>query len=1363
MHPLTVEDVPMSKPMKLQNVEDMYPLSPMQQGVLFHSLYEPGSGVYFIEFGCRIDGNFDVFAFKKAWDEVVRRHTILRTSFLWEGLNRPVQVVRKSVVLPWREEDWRGATESEAKDRWTAFLLDERRRGFNYKEAPLMRLALMRISEDSYYFGWNTHHLLLDGWCRQIVVGEVLSLYEAYREGHTLQLKQPRLYRDYIAWLQKQDEARAEAFWREQLKGLRAQTRLVTGRERRELKTGEPHRGQAPLRLNSAVSAKLEEIARKFQVTLNTVIQAAYAILVSRYSGESDVIFGATVSGRLEGTFDEMVGLFINTLPVRVQVDGAATLPDFMKGLRKLQAQLVEYEYSPLLKVQRWSEVPPGESLFEHIFVFENYPIDAAIRQAGNKSGITLSETSVFEATNYPLALEVRPGPEHFLCFHYSTHEFEPEPLERAIHHLGVALEEMAARPEMRVGEVSLLSSQERQQLLVEWNPPQNSSLAAASRQCLQRVFEQQVERTPQAIAVVQGRQQWSYAELNRRANQMGHYLRQRGVGLESRVGVWMQRRPELVSGILGILKAGGAYVALDSNTPAERGGFIYKDAGVKVVLTDRKTARRVRESGWSGEVVEVEGQAEEISRASAEKLESEVEAENLAYVVYTSGSTGEPKGTEVPHRSVPGFLWDVEYAEFNEQQRILQHSSLSWDALTLELWSALLRGGRCVLYEGEMLTPEELQRMVQEHGVTTVWLTSSVFSLVVAQQVESLRGLKQVLTGGEAVSLEHVRQARKQWPELRVVNGYGPSECTVFSSCYEVKGELGERAKSVPIGKPVGDRRMYVLDGEMNLSPVEMTGEVYIGGPAVARGYLRRAGLTAEKFVPDGVSGGYGERLYRTGDLGRWRGDGELEFVGRTDEQVKIRGYRIEPGEIEAVLAQQEEVGECVVVVQPDRQGEKRLVAYIVSTDKESIRSHELRRHLENRLPEYMVPSAFIQIDSLPLTAHGKLDLHALPQPEEAGQQVELLPCDEIELQLASIWEELLNISYVDRTQTFFELGGHSLLAIRLVRKIKERFSQDIPLAAVLRNPTLEQLAGLLRQGHESTSHPNLVPIRRTGSKRPLFFVHPGGGGVGAYRHVARLLEDQPFYAFQAIAQEEIAMETMISVEERAARYLKGVFEVQPHGPYLLGGWSFGAYVAYEMALQLRKQGHDVAALFLLDVPADPPRRLPCDGDDAEQLVAYLKGMAKLSLDGFHDRSPQERLQHVVDQMVAARMIVAEVELSQVSAFVRSLRNRIQSLFEYQMRPYDGTITLIRALDSGPDGNSISDDPTLGFAMLSPRTVQVRFVAGTHEEITRPPHVRQLAEVITKSIHDAEAGLLSAEQSASDQLHVAAAGAAIS
>jgi len=580
--------------------------------------------------------------------------------------------------------------------------------------------------------------------------------------------------------------------------------------------------------------------------------------------------------------------------------------------------------------------------------------------------------------------------------------------------------------------------------------------------QCIHKLFEEQVAQHGDATALVYLGEEISYRELDQRAQRLAHYLRTLGVGTETIVALLMPRDIEMVVALLAVLKAGGAYLCLDAEYPPQRLAFMLADVGAKVVLAKQGLADKLP-LGVGARIVSLDRERHRIGDQPDTPIETNVNAENLAYVTYTSGSTGEPKGTEVPHRSLIGYIRGVNYAAFDEHQTFLQHSSISWDALTLELWTPLLQGGRAVLYEGRMLTPSELQRMVLEHGVNTIWLTASLFNNVVDTMPEALEGLQQLLIGGEAISVAHVRKAMTRWPDLKIVNGYGPSECTVFSSCYVISELPGEQQRSIPIGRPIGDRRVYLLDPRLRRTAIGMSGEIYVGGPSVARGYLRRPALTADRFVPDPFSKEGGGRLYRTGDLARYLADGNLEFLGRVDQQVKVRGFRIELDEIREMLNRHPGVSKSIVIAREDEPGNKRLVGYVVAPGGLELAPNELRDYLRRELPEYMVPAAIVLLPDLPLNEHGKLDYQSLPSPEQLPRSFDepyVAPRTEVEQKIAALWQRLLKVDEVGINDSFFNLGGHSLLLAGMFRELRQMFDTKLSVVDLFRYPTVSLLA---------------------------------------------------------------------------------------------------------------------------------------------------------------------------------------------------------------------------------------------------------------------------------------------------------------
>ncbi|MBN3884455.1 MAG: amino acid adenylation domain-containing protein [Nostoc sp.] len=1032
----------------MNNIDDLYELSPMQQGMLFHTLYAPESEVYFEQLVCILQGELNFIGFVQAWQQIVARHPVLRSAFYWEEIEKPLQMVSKQVDLPWEQLDWQNFTPDEQQHYLGDFLKCDRQKRFDLSQAPLMRFTVIQLEEYTYQFIWSHHHILFDGWSMQIILKEVLAFYEANQRGEHLRLIPSRPYREYIEWLQQQDITQANNFWQKNLQGFETPISLTGNRE-------EGIYNEQTFQLSQTVTEKLQYAARQHHLTLNNLVQGAYTLLLSRYSGESDVIFGATVSGRpptLAGV-DSMVGLLINTLPIRVQVNGKAELLPWLKQLQSQAFQQEQYAYYSLAEIQRLSDVPPGMPLFESLLVFENYPLDSAEQKT--KKTLDISHLRCFERTNYPLTVVVNPQSQLSGRIVYDASRFEQETIARMIGHFQTLLAGMATNLQQEISQLSLLSAAEEKELILQEN---NQNIDSIHYKCIHRLFEEQVEKTPDAVALVYEKQNLSYRELNNRANQLAHYLQALGVKPEVRVGICVERSPFLAIGILAILKAGGAYIPLDPAYPSERLTFMMEDVQTTILLTHNHLCDRLPVHNQI--VVNLHSDWEIITQHSEDNLLSEVNPENLAYIIYTSGSTGTPKGTEVTHRSIIGFMFGVDYIHLDAEQIWLQHSSISWDALTLELWPPLLYGGRCVLYPGKIPTPEDLSRIIQEQGVNTLFLTTALFNLIIDTMPEALSEVKQLLFGGESVSVPHVRRALKLLPRTQLIHAYGPSECTVFTCCYPIPQQLAENVQSIPIGKPIGDRRVYLLDKDLHRVPIGVPGELYVGGASVARGYLNQPTLTSEKFIPNPFL--EGDTLYKTGDLIRRLPDGNLEFLERIDIQVKIRGFRIELGEIEAVLNQHPDIKQVIVIARENEPGNKSLVAYLIAKDHPPT-SSTLRNFLKTKLPDYMIPGAFVFLEAFPLTPNGKINRRALPAPDADQRNLEVdfvAPRTPTEQELATIWVEVLKLKQVGIHDNFFELGGHSLLATQVISRLREAFYLNFPLRYLFENPTIAELA---------------------------------------------------------------------------------------------------------------------------------------------------------------------------------------------------------------------------------------------------------------------------------------------------------------
>ncbi|MCG8348344.1 MAG: amino acid adenylation domain-containing protein [Chloroflexales bacterium] len=1066
--------------MTTRNIEDIYPLAPMQQGMLFHSLYAPESGVYIEQMSCTIHGALHLGSFARAWRHIVERHPILRTAFVWEELDEPLQVVHEEVELPITQFDWRGLSSQEQDARLQAFLADDLRQGFDLAEAPLMRLALLRSADDAYHFVWTHHHLLIDGWCMPLLLREALTSYESFTQVQTPHLPPSPPFRDYIAWLQEQDADDAEAFWRRSLTGFTAATPLVVDRSGAE-RAAEPgdyaHRERS---LSADATAALQSLARQNQLTLSTLVQGAWALLLSRYSSEEDVVFGVTVSGRpadLPGA-EQMIGLFINTLPVRVVIPPDKQLGAWLRELQAQQAELRQYEYSPLVQIQGWSQAPRGVPLFESILVFENYPVDETLREQDGSLKLTAVHTR--SRTNYPLTVVAAPGREIKLGIHYECDRFAAATIERMLGHLHTLLEGFAAGFEQPLASLPLLTEAERQQIAV-WN---DTAQPFPSDRCAHHLFEEQVARTPEAVAVAFEETSLTYRELDARANQVAHHLRGLGVGPEQLAGVCIDPSLELIIAILGILKAGGAYLPLDPGYPAERLTFMLDDAQPVALLVTDATAQRLSGS-VAQRLINLDADWPTIARQPVTNPESGATAENLAYVIYTSGSTGQPKGVLLQHRGLCNFT-RAQSRDFGivAGSRVLQFASMSFDAAVADVFDTLTTGATLVLAPRALLASvPTLVELLNTQAITHITLPPALLALL---SPEELSTVQVMIAAGERCPPEIAARWSQQ---RRFFNAYGPTEATVGPCWYEVHGALP--AETVPIGKPIANTQIFILDNDGHLAPVGVPGEIHIGGVGLARGYLNRPELTAERFITNPNIPTVG-RPYKTGDQGRYLPDGTIECLGRIDTQVKLRGFRIELGEIEAVLRQHEAVQDAAVVLREDTPGDQRLVAYLVAMH--TVEFALLRQWMQQKLPDYMLPSAFVELAALPLTPNGKVDRKALPAPDGARSAIDtayVAPCTPEEEIIVGLWAQVLGVARVGVHDNFFALGGHSLLATQLLSRLREMFQVELPLAALFANPTVAGMAVQvveLRRSEAGMAAPPITSVSRE-SALPLSF----------------------------------------------------------------------------------------------------------------------------------------------------------------------------------------------------------------------------------------------------------------------------------
>ncbi|WP_146210353.1 non-ribosomal peptide synthetase, partial [Vitiosangium sp. GDMCC 1.1324] len=1092
---------PESLPLVPMPREGTLPLSFAQQRLWFIEQFAPGGFAYNLPYVTRLKGSLDVAVLERSLSEIVRRHEALRTTFA-EVEGQPVQRIAPEWVLALPVESLESLPEAERSSAIRRCVEEEMRRPFDLEKGPLLRVLLLRVSAGEHVLVLVMHHIVCDGWSMGVLVRELAALYEAFASGKEPALAaMPVQYADYTRWQRewlKGEVLEAQlSWWKQRLEGAPPILELSTDRPRPPVQTFRGATLAVPL--PAALTEGIRALNGREGVTPFMTFLAAYQALLARYSGQTDIVVGSPIAGRTRRELEGLIGFFVNTIALRVDVSGSVSFRQLLGRVR--EACLGAYAHQDVPFEQLVNALHPvrdlsRSALFQVMFALQE--ASPALALPGVSSGEVAFETGL---AKFDLTLFVRETAEGWeSLWEYNTDLFDEATVARMAAHYARLLEGAVAQPEQALSALPLLSEEERRRVLVEWNQTRTEYPRQA---CVHSLFEEQVARRPEAVAVEYEGERLTYSELNRRANQVARHLRRLGVTVGSRVGLCAGHSVEMVAATLGILKAGCAYVPLDPTYPRERLAFMVEDTAVPVVLVQPELASKL--PPVAAAVVMLERSWEGFAHESGEDLGERVAPESLAYVMYTSGSTGRPKGVCIPHRGIVRLVRDTHFIEVKPGDRFTLMSNTAFDAATLELWGALLNGAALVGVPREVaLAPRALAAFLREKQASLTFVTTALFNQVAAECPDAFRTLTYVVFGGEAADPRWVREVLDKGAPRHLVNGYGPTENTTFSTTFEAM----QGAASVPIGKPISNSEAYVLDARMQPVPVGVAGELYVGGDGLALGYLNRPELTAEKFVAHPFSSEPGSKLYRTGDVAKYLPDGTLEYLGRRDAQVKVRGFRIELGEVEAALAKHPGVGEVVVLAREDILGDKRLVAYVVRRGGHAVEPGALRVFLKETLPEHMVPSAFVRLEKLPLTPNGKVDRKALPEPdvERAEREDHVAPRTQMERVVADIWAPLLKQARVGAHDNFFELGGHSLLAARVATRLREALQMELPVRVLFEAPTVAELAARLESmpgGKQGQRIPPLVPVPREGAlplsfaQQRLWFIEqlePGG-----------------------------------------------------------------------------------------------------------------------------------------------------------------------------------------------------------------------------------------------------------------------------
>ncbi|BCL39537.1 non-ribosomal peptide synthetase/type I polyketide synthase [Nostoc sp. MS1] len=1030
---------------------DTIPLTEAQKQLwMLAQLGDDGSVAYNESVTLQLQGPVNASAMTKALQQVVDRHEALRTKISSQG---DVQEILPTFKVDCPVIDFTGV--EDAKNHAAQWLKQESQKPFDLAGGCLIRLHLLKLEPEQHLLVLTAHHIVVDGWSLGVILRELGVVYSAKSQGTISQLKPPKQYREFVEWQNQQHQSEEskthQSYWSQKLAAPPILD-LPSDRTRPAIKTY--HASRTSIKLDAQVTKNLKLFSRQQGCTLLMTLLSIYTTLIHRLTGQDDIIVGVPTSGRTLLGSEAMVGYCAHFLPIRSQLSGNPTFAEYLQQMRDNLFTAYEHQDYPFAQLLNQLNLPRDNSRSPLIDVSFNLEPPISLPQMSQLEISLFRQTVSFKDRDLHLNVIEIAG-ELILECDYNTTLFDADTIGRWLSHFQTLLQAVVSEPKQHLRSLPLLTPAQSHQLLVEWNDTQTDY---PEDKCIHELFEQQVQRHPDAVALVFANQQITYHQLNCRANQLANYLKSLGVGADMLVGLCVERSIEMIVGLLGILKAGGAYVPLDPEYPQERLSLMLEDAQVSVLLTQQSLLARLPQH--HAKLVCLDADVHLIAKYSQDNLIADVQPSNLAYVMYTSGSTGQPKGVEVVHRGINRLLFGVNYADFDATQVFLQLAPISFDASTLEIWGALLHGAKCVLFPGTIPTSPTLGNEIKKHGVTILWLTAALFNSIIDDDEKALLGIKQLLVGGEALSVAHVQRALQALPETQIINGYGPTESTTFTCCHPIPREIDATTESIPIGRPIGNTQVYILDKHLQPVPVGVPGELHIGGAGLARGYLNRRELTKEKFIPHPWSDAPDARLYKTGDLVRYLIDGNIQYLGRIDNQVKVRGFRIELGEIEAVLSQHDDVQVCCVITQEKNPGDKFLVAYVVAQQKANI--NELRQFLKAKLPEYMIPNAFVILESLPLTANGKVDRRALPLPDlELSRSVSYVaPSNSTEAAIADIFAQVLQVEKVGINDNFFEMGGNSLKATQVISRLRETFSLEFPQRRLLKQPTVAQLA---------------------------------------------------------------------------------------------------------------------------------------------------------------------------------------------------------------------------------------------------------------------------------------------------------------
>lgn len=1310
------------------------PLSSGQQRLWFMDRLEPNSALYNISTGLRLTGELNSQALEDALNEIVRRHESLRTTFpSVEGT--PVQQINPPSSVPFQIVDLTSVPTPSREAEAARKLRELSSKPFDLSRDLMIRALLIKLSPQEHILGLVAHHIAADEWSLRVLFKELALLYEAGMTGTQLTLPDlPIQYADYSIWQQENLESETLdnllAYWRKQLAGANTTLQIPSDLPRKE----SAHRGAiARLVVPAEQVQAIKDLGRRENATLFMTLLAAFNVLLHRYTRQDDILIGSPIAGRTRTETEELIGFFVNNIVLRAQLRNEMTFAELLAQVRQTTLDAYAHQELPFEKLV--DELHPDRGASSPL-VQVMFSLVTDVLEEQLFPGLKVEPVEVENGTakfDYILVAFERHDGLH-LEAEYDADLFTASMMKRFLEQFSNLLSAAVANPELPIGKIDFLTEMEKRVLIADWNKTQKDYPRDVSAPHL---VEQWALSRAKAPAVSYGKTSLNYGELNERANQLAHRLREMGLKRGDIVGLLTERSNEMVVAMLGILKAGGAYLPLDPAYPQERLAFMLNDSGARVLIAQPEFASLIAKH--NAQLLFIEPTFRDLEGQNAQNLPDSPAATDVANVIYTSGSTGVPKGVCIPHRGIIRLVRDTDYMQIAPSDVVTQTASISFDAATWEIWTALLNGAHLVgISKSELIDPTAFKSKLKNSGATVVFVTTAVFNQLASEAPGVFENLKYVFFGGEAADPKSVQSVLRNGAPKKLMHAYGPTETTVYATVHWVR-DVEPDADTIPIGRPIANSSAYIVDADQNPAPLGAPGELWLGGDGMALGYLNRAELTAERFIEDRFSGQPGAKLYRSGDLARFREDGAIEFLGRVDNQVKIRGFRIELGEIEASLLKHPAIRKVAVIAREDKPGDKRLAGYVELNPGQKIEGAVLKGFLKETLPEFMVPAAITVLETMPLLPNGKVDRKQLPAPEwKSIESFFDAPSTPVEQQIAKIWEHVLGVQPIGATDNFFDLGGHSLMAVKLFAQLEKTFEQKLPLATLFKAPTIRQLAKILSGSVKPQSWSTIVDIQPRGSRRPLFWIHSlggdGGGGFFYYRRLAELLgEDQPSYGIRS------PQEPFHQIEEMAAYYIKALREVQPQGPYQLGGFCFGGVVAYEMARQLTASGEKVGLLAILE--SSPPNLEHIHRDAAysienvyENLRDFVSHPAGEQIEMV--RKKAQKLKNVLRRKKATDEKPAALnELIDMSKYpkdyVKYAETHWKALESYKPGAFSGTIHLFRARKQPLR----SVDPSLGWNTVAPGRVKITVVPGTHESMVQDPNVQILAAKLKEAM----------------------------